>query len=223
MTPEQDAYYGRPECSNSDLSFLNKYWESFQINYDIEQVQNFGTLLDCMITEPARVNYFKLTCAGIQHTAEEFAQAEAMKRSFFQDEFCRMIAEKSDMQKVTVNHAFRINHLGFDFTLPFRMKADFNAKRLLKMIADLKSTNAATEKAFRASVRDFQYHRQAAVYMDMEEVDRFMILGVGKKAPYPIFKVPIVRGDELYTEGKELYQELGFKHFYLFESLKIAA
>lgn len=221
MTPDQDSYYGRPECSNSDLSMLNKYWQSFQISYDIDRVQNFGTLLDCMITEPGRVDYFRLTCAGIQHTQEEFMLAEAMKKSFFGDEFCRLLHANSDLQRITVSDHFEIEYMGFKFWLPFRMKADFNAVRLLKMIADLKTTAATSLKAFRKMVREFQYHRQAAVYMDLEGVDKFLLIGVSKIAPYSIFQVAIERGDELYTEGKELYSELAFKYHNLFHDLTL--
>jgi len=133
MTPDQDPYYGRPECSNSDLSSLNKYWQIFQITYDIEKAQNFGTLLDCMITEPARVDYFKFTCAGIQFGRADFELAEEMKKAFFRDEFCRVLYNNSDMQVVTVRERFKITYLGYTFYLPFRMKADFNAKRLISI------------------------------------------------------------------------------------------
>lgn len=221
MNPEQDPYYGRPECSNSDLSFLNKYWQSFQISYDVEKVQNFGTLLDCMITEPGRVNYFRLTCAGVQYTQAEFDLAEAMKRSFQADELCRILQQQSDLQKITVDDGFEIEYLGFRFRMPFRMKADFNAKRILRMIADLKSTAATSLKAFVEAIRAFQYHRQGALYMDMEGVDKFMLIGVGKTAPHPIFKVAMERGDALYCEGKALYEELAFRHFNLFHDLRI--
>lgn len=223
MTPEQDQYYGRPECSNSDLSLLNKYWQPFQISYDVQQVQNFGTLLDCMITEPFRVDYFNYTCAGQQHTAQEFLQAEAMRRSFFGHQFCKLLVEQSDLQKVTVVQFFVIEWLGFRFTIAVRMKADFNAMRLLGIIADLKSTNETTLAGFMRQIIAFEYHRQAAFYMDLEGCDKFVLIGVSKKAPHHIFMVTITRGDELYKAGKALYQELAFKHFYLFEGLQLVA
>lgn len=221
MTPDQDPYYGRSEVSNSDLSFLAKYWQGFQLIYDIQKAYRMGTLLDCMITEKERVNYTRLTCAGYSYTPEEFAVCEAMKKSFYRDDFCRFLAEHSDMQKVTADTAFQIEHLGFRFSLPFRMKADFDAGRALKMIADLKSTTATSEKAFRQVIEAFSYDRQAAVYMDLGKVNRFMLIGVSKIAPYTVFKVAIERGDPLYLSGRAKYEELAFRHYNLFGNLRI--
>lgn len=223
MSPEQDSYYSRSEVSNSDLSVLAKYWQAFQISFDIEKAYRFGTLIDCMLTEPHRVNYYKFTCAGWQYTQEEFALAEAMKVSFNRDEFCRLLLQHSDMQKVTVDPNFRFDYQGFKFTLPFRMKADFNAKRVLGQIADLKSTTATTEKEFRKVVEAFHYDRQGACYMDLDRVDQFLLIGVSKKAPHSVFKVPIFRGDPLYLSGRAKLDDLAFRHYTLFSPLNIAA
>ena len=38
----------------------------------------FGNLIDHMITEPEKVDYFKLTCAGEQMTEGDFKKAEEM-------------------------------------------------------------------------------------------------------------------------------------------------
>ena len=221
MTEDQDEYYGRPEASNSDLSMLAKYWQPFQISYDIEKAYRFGTLVDCMLTEPHRVDYYRFTCCDWQYTAEEFAQAEEMKKSFLRDELCRILVQQSDLQKVTVRPKFRIVYAGLIFYLPMRMKADFNAKRILKMLADLKTTTAKTTKEFIAMIKAFSYDRQAAVYMDMEDCDQFMLIGISKSPPYQVFKVAIRRGDDLYLSGKAKYEELGFLYYTLFYHLEI--
>lgn len=221
MNEDQDAYYGMAETSNSDFSMLAKYWQSFQLSYDIEAAFRFGTLLDCMLTEPFRVDYFRYTCAGVQYTPEEFALAEKMMQSFLRDQFCKLIMENSEPQKVTVNPHFPITYLGFTFHLPMRMKADFNARAKLGIIADLKTTKAKTEKEFRAMIEAFSYDRQAAVYMDLEGVDRFVIIGVSKIPPYPVFKVAILRGEELYNSGRAKYEELAYLHHNLFSFLRI--
>lgn len=219
MNPLADDYYGRPECSNSDLSTINKQRQTFQIIYDQKTVQNFGTLLDCMITDPRHVDYFKLTCAGVQHTRDEFALAEKMKKVFFADPFCAHLHKHSEMQRVTIREKFKIVWRGFTFWLPFRMKADFNAAKVLKMIADLKTTNAKTLKEFMQQIKAFGYHRQGAVYLDMEGLDKFLLIGISKHPPHPIFKVAIERGDELYMAGREAYEELAFRYFTLFDGL----
>lgn len=224
MMPEQDPYYSRPEISNSDLSVLAKYWQSFQISYDIDKALRFGTLFDCMNTEKNKVNYYKFTCAGWTYTKEEFILAENMKKSFDRNDYCRLLVERSDLQKVTVNPAMRFEYLGFKFTLAFRGKADLDATRILGTIADLKSTTATTEKEFRKMIEAFSYDRQAAAYMDLPQkpVNKFVIIGVSKVPPHPIFLVPIARGDALYTSGREKLDELAFRHYELFAHLRTA-
>lgn len=223
MNAEQDAYYGMDETSNSDFSTLAKYWQSFQLSYDIDAAFRFGTLLDCMLTEPQRIDYFQFTCAGLQYTREEFDLAERMRRSFMADEFCRMIMEQSVPQSVVVDPAFPITHLGFTFTLAMRAKLDFDASAKLGIIADLKTTKAKTEKEFRVMIEAFSYDRQAAVYMDLKKTDRFMLIGVSKIEPYRVFKVAIKRGEDLYNSGRAKYEELAYLHHNLFSFLNIAA
>jgi hypothetical protein len=226
MNADQDIYYGRPELSNSDLSYLAKYWMPFQISYDIDAAYRFGSLLDAMITEPFRVDYYRFTCAGVQYTPEEFALAEAMKQAFLRDEFCRMFMDNSEFQTVLINPAFQIEHLGFRFALPMRGKPDFDARKKMRMFGDLKSTNAKTQKEFEKMVAAFHYDRQAAVYLDLPLEDRpdmFMLLAVSKHKPHSIFKVAIKRGEPLYLSGRQKYEELGFKSYVLFDNLEIAA
>ena len=50
-----DAYFSRSEVSNSDLSWLSKYWMLDYKLFDIEQAYRFGTLVDAIITEPHKV------------------------------------------------------------------------------------------------------------------------------------------------------------------------
>jgi len=219
MSEAKDPYYNLPEVSNSDLSWLQKYWQAEDLVYDLERAYRFGTLIDCMITEPHKINFFKLTCAGEAYTKDEFAVAEQMKRSFYRDPFCRLLAEKSEFQKITVRRDFPISHEGFDFKLHVRCKWDLNAKRLLRISGDIKSTTATTEKQFLEACHHFNYFRQRAWYMDIDDVDRDMLIGISKVSPYRLFKIPIERGGELYAIGKQQYQQLAFKWFYLFSDI----
>lgn len=222
MKPEQDPYYSRPEVSNSDLSWLQKYWQPEEVIYDIEKAYRFGTLIDCMITETFKVDYFKYTCAGEQYTKDEFTKAEQMKQAFYRDKFCTILAQHSEYQKVSIRHGFPIEHDGFQFKLNVRCKWDLFAMPKLKISGDIKSTTATTQKQFEEACHHFQYLRQRAWYMDIEEVSNDMLIGLSK-VNCQVFKIPIVRGGDLYMEGKRQYQELAFKWWYLFEDLKLAA
>lgn len=204
--------------SNSDLSWLKKYWQREDVVVDLEKAYRFGTLIDCMITEPHKVNYFTLTCAGVKYTPDDFALAEEMKKAFWRDEFCATMARHSDYQKVSVIHGFPISHNGFSFTMNVRCKWDLYAMPKLQMSADIKSTACTSQKQFEEAVRHFDYDRQRAYYMDIENVNADMLIGISK-VNQKIFKVPVRRGGELYKSGRAKYEELAFKYWYLFEQL----
>lgn len=226
---EKDPYYSRGEVSNSDLSALAKYWMPGDLVYDIEIAYRFGTLVDAMITEQDKINYYKLTCAGEVYSRKEFDLAEGMAKSFWNDPLCALLAKNSEMQKVSTEPKFRIEYNGYVFYVSARCKWDLYAKHTLGITGDIKSTTATTEKQFIAACAHFQYFRQRAWYMDIENVEKDMLIGISK-VNKKVFKVPIVRGGEFYQIGKEQYQELAFKHWYLFgnidysmEQYKIAA
>lgn len=234
LSPSQDTtkdpYYFLPECSNSDLSWLRSFFEPEEVRHDKEKAYRFGTLLDCMLTEPAKINYFKLTCAGVQYTKEEFALAEEMKRSFWRDEYCKLIATASNFQKVTRIQNFRMKWDGVGFGLPFRIKWDLHAWDTINQGGDIKSTTATTQKEFIAACHYFCYFRQRAVYIDVEQqhrqdsgllnwqVNTDMLIGVSK-VNKRVFKVPMVRGDDYYREGHAQYTQLGFQYATLFGQL----
>lgn len=214
----KDAYFSREEVSNSDLGWLQKYWLPQSLVYDIEAAYRFGTLIDMMITEPHRVDYFRFICAGVQYTREEFALAEEMKAAFWKDKFCSLLASKSEMQVVTVVNDFRIEYEDYYFHIDARCKWDLNAMKTLKMTGDIKSTTATNEKQFLAACKHFFYFRQRAWYMDLGKSDKDMLIGISK-VNKKVFKIPIERGGELYNLGKEQYQELAWKWNYLFGDL----
>lgn len=218
----KDAYYSRPEVSNSDLTELKKYWLPQDIVYDIEAAYKFGTLIDNMITEPHKINYFNLTCDGEQYTKAEFDQAEEMKKAFYRDPFCQGIVKICKFQHVTIKKNFPINYQGIDFTLDMRCKWDLFSKNSIS--GDIKSTTATTLKQAVEAAHHFDYFRSRALYMDLEEKCSDIMIFISK-VNHKIFKVPTIKGGEFYNKGKEDYSELAFKWLYLFgdvDNLKIS-
>jgi len=199
-------YFARPEVSNSDLTSLKKYFLPTNVVIDLEKAYRFGSLLDAIITEPERVDFFKMTVDGVQYSRDEFEKAEQMKRAFQADPFCRNILENSVAQHVTIRHDFAIEYGGHRFFLNARAKWDFFGGRH-PIDADLKSTVCTTEKSFIETLDRFDYDRQGAWYMDLEGRDRFMFLGVSK-VNHKIFKFAIKRGDPVYQRGRAKYQEI---------------
>lgn len=217
----QTNYYDRSEVSNSDLTWLKNYFEPQEVQYDLERIFAFGSLIDAMITENHKVDYFKLTCEGYQHTAEEFEQAREMKKAFMRDAFCANMMKHCSFQHVTVKEDFQIEYDGFEFSLPARCKWDCFVKHF-DLSGDIKSTACTTQKQFEESIYFFEYDRSRAWYMDLEERSNDIVIGISKEN-FKVFKVPVKRGGAIYNSGKAKYQELAFMWKTLFGETKIAA
>lgn len=212
-----DPYFSRPEVSNSDLSALKTYWQPKGQVIDIEKAYRFGTLVDGLITEPAKVNVFNRTCENYLYTEAEMQIAGAMNNSFHRDPFCEGLFNQSNKQKVSIVPRFEITYGGrFKFHLAARGKWDLFVEAF-DMSGEIKSTACTTQKQFEESIFYFEYDRQAAWYMDLEGRSNHMIIGISKTYPYSIFKVPIKRGEDLFNRGQANYQEIAFKYWSLFE------
>lgn len=218
----QDPYFNRSEVSNSDLTALKKLLYGAR-DIDPTYAYAFGTLIDAMITEPHKVDYFKRTVQGQNYiySFEDFEKASLMKKSYNKDSFCKQITEAADFQSVSVQHGFPIEYNGFQFSLDVRCKWDLLVRHW-KMGADIKSTAAETQSQFEAACEYFDYYRSRAWYMDIEGTNKDMLIGISKKN-FKVFKIPINRGDKLYNKGKADYQDLAFKYWYLFDGIKLRA
>lgn len=207
----KDPYYSRSEVSNSDLSALKK--ELFGgIEFDPTKAYLFGTLIDCMITEPHKVNYSLLQCSGEQYEEEDFERASVMRRAFFKDPFLVELLKNSIPQSVMVNQNQKYSFDRLNFTMPSRCKWDFWTT--FGWGADLKSTTATTQKQFEDAVRHFDYDRQRAFYMNMAGSKQDMLIGISK-VNFKVFKVPIKYGDELHQSGVKKMSFLAYKYWQL--------
>jgi hypothetical protein len=218
-----DPYYSRTEVSNSDLSELKKYWLPENKFIDLEKAYADGTLIDCMITEPHKVDYFKYRVVDYpyQFSKEDFERSIEMKRAFYKDPFCASMVKQCSFQKISIENNFKIEHEGVEFTLPVRCKWDLFCEKF-DLGGDIKSTACTTQKQCEEAVHYFEYDRSRAFYMDIENRSNDILIFISK-VNFKIFKVPVKRGSELYNSGKAKYSELAFKYWYLFGDLKMAA
>lgn len=214
MTSTPDPYFGRSEVSNSDLTWLRNYNLPDEDQVFKEKAYKFGTLIDAIVTEPFKVDYFNFRVEELQYSEEDFEKAIEMKKAFYKDPLANHILKQSDMQKVMIKkRSFKYDEI--DFELPVRCKWDLWMDGL-GWGGDLKSTTATTQKQFEEAIRYFDYDRQRAWYMDIAGSDQDILIGVSK-VNFKVFKVPIRRGDELYETGFKKYNELAFKWWALFE------
>jgi PDDEXK-like domain of unknown function (DUF3799) len=209
-----DPYFGRNEVSNSDLSWLNSYWKLEMDEVVKQKAYKFGTLLDAIITEPFKVDFFKFQVDGVQYSEEDFDKVAQMKKAFMNDPFAKNILAQSDTQKVMIEKR-KFHFEDVDFELDTRCKWDLWMPSL-GWGGDLKSTTATTQKQFEEAVRFFDYDRQRAWYMNIANSNQDVLIGVSK-VNYQVFKVPIRRDDELFKSGFRKYNELAFKWWVLFE------
>lgn len=206
-------YYQRPEVSNSDLTELKNMLHPRMQYGDKEAAFRFGSLVDAIITEPARVNWYRLTVDDEQYTEEEFRHAEEMNKALrheaVRDTFLQKVLEGADTQRFMVNKGQAFEYGGFGFTLDTRCKWDWWLSAF-GFGGDLKTTFASSQKEFDEAVDFFDWDRSRAWYMDIAHSDRDFIYGISKRNN-KVFKKFIRRGDETYRRGREKYEELAFQ------------
>lgn len=209
-----------PAVSNSDLGWLQEYWMNKQQIVDLRSAYANGTLIDAMITEPHKVNYFTYRVSGEDYlyTREEFERAKEMKKAFYKDPFCSSFIKQCKFQHISYNPVFPITFEGFNFTLPAKCKWDL-FRTDIDLSGDIKSTVATTQKQCEEAFRYFNYDRSRAWYMDLEKRSNDIVIFISK-VNYKVFKIPIKRNSEIYNDGLKKYQEISFKHYYLFGDLK---
>ena len=210
MVLNGDTYYKYPAVSNSDLSALKKLLYGGD-NFDPTEAYKFGTLIDCMLTEPGKVNFFNYTCAGEQYTPEQFEQARQMKRAFFKDDLARRMLENAETQKIFHKHV-SINE-GIKYGFDMKCKFDIWMPSLF-WGGDIKSTTATSQKQFEAAARHFDYDRQRFVYMTLAGSNQDILIAISK-VNFKVFKIPIKRGDEFFQSGQDKYRELAFQYWNL--------
>lgn len=215
MNRNPDSYYNRPEASNSDLTELKNILHPRMQFGDKEAAFHFGNLVDAIITEPARVNYYRFTVDDVLYTEDEFRHAQEMHKALRmearRDYFLAQVLAEAETQRFMVNDAQQFEYGGFPFTLATRCKWDWWLNRAL-FGGDLKTTFAASQAEFDEAVDFFDWDRSRAWYMDIAHSDRDFIYAISKKN-CNIFKKFIVRGDKIYTRGREKYEELAFQYW----------
>ncbi len=219
----RDPYFSRSEVSHSDLCALEEMLYPRRDVGDKQKAFAFGTLLDAMITEPHKVDYYNRSVDGqysdYPFTKADFELASAMKRSCMKDDFAKMLIENADFQSVSTSYDFPIEYGGFEFQLSTGVRCKWDLLvRHWKIGGDIKSTTCETQKQFEDACDHFRYYRSRAWYMDIEGTDKDMIIGISKKN-LKVFKVAINRGDKLYNHGKAQYQDIAFKYWLYVDGL----
>ncbi len=216
--PNPDAYYSRPEVSNSDLTALKNLLHPIPMPAGAREAAfRFGSLFDAIVTEPHRVNYYRLTVDDEPYTDDEFRHAKEMYRSLRltarRDPFLAKVLSEAETQKFMVNQSQQFEYGGFPFTLPTRCKWDWWLP-VCHFGGDLKTCAASSQKEFEDAIDFFDWDRSRAWYMDIARSDCDFIYAVSKRN-CQVFTTRIRRDDPTYLRGRDKYLELAFQYWCL--------
>ena len=182
---------------------------------DREAAFRFGSLVDALVTEPYKVNYYNFTIDDEQYAEDEFRHAQemckALRMESTKDAFLKKVLDVAETQRFMVNKSQEFTYCNFPFRLDTRCKWDW---WLGFFGGDLKTTFASTQQQFEDAVDFFDWDRSRAWYMDIANSDRDFIYAISKKN-CKVFKKFITRGDKVYQRGREKYEELAFQYWCL--------
>lgn len=212
------TYYEQTRfISNSNLSELRRVM-NLQEPGIAGSFLGFGNLVDARFTEPHRVSEFAIT-------DDELTLAERMYEAGIADSTLALYMQRAQKQHEVYKLRHPVEWEGDRVYIPARCKFDFRDKPL-RSGADLKTTACTSQKAFTESIYHFSYDRAAAWYMDLDGLDTFMIIGIGKKPKrhsnhHPVFKFAIRRGDPVHVAGQYKYNFLAYQYYHLIYNLNL--
>ena len=191
-------YYQHPAISNSMLSNYEKQLFNLPSWGNRNFANAFGQLVHCLILEK------DCDCVDVSMLSiNELETAKFVAINAITHPFIKWLRQWTSKEK-------EIYWSEQNTGLPCKSKIDSLFK---KTVIDLKTTTAKTEKAFRKSIIDFNYHRQGAFYVDSVKAHRFIIVGLQKQAPFAIWKIEISKAE--LQDGRKKYLQLlkhGFKN-----------
>ncbi|TYZ12624.1 hypothetical protein FY528_04825 [Hymenobacter lutimineralis] len=77
-----------------------------------------------------------------------------------------------------------------------------------RVLVDFKTTSCRDYAQFVGTIEQYDYDRQAAFYSDVLQADRFLFIGVQKKAPHDIWLVELSADNHSMEQGRKKYCRL---------------
>jgi hypothetical protein len=188
---QQEDYYQINRISNSYLSTLKKQINQVPDKRNTEAMR-FGSGLHCMLLEPHKFDHR-------DYTGRERLQMLDMVKAIKEYVEPEYLAGEKELE---IYYSFH--------NVPCKLKADIVNDN---MIVDIKTTGTSNPQDFLKSAIEYDYIRQGAWYLDCPyivdaDINKFVIIGVSKIKPYPVFIFELDRFDPLIEAGREEYMFL---------------
>ena len=220
---DHDSYYIDTEyVTNSMLNNLTgkspEYFKHIMENpQPASAAMRFGSALHMQVLQPKEYNkhyvvmpkFDKRTKQGKENfeaftnkhmfktvlSQEDHDTIQEITSKLFQDSDAVQLLSNGEKEHIVVwhNEEYDVNCKG--------MLDVFDKER--NIIVDLKTTKDTSYFGFANAIKRYNYHKQAAFYMDAVKANEYYIVAVEKTKPYSISIVQL--GDDLIDRGRELY------------------
>jgi hypothetical protein len=191
----QEQHRALPHVSNTDLSEL-KAQVLGQLRRPNPQALAFGSHFHAATLDPS--TYVRTQEKG------PWQQLEQLARRVRRHRYCRDL-----LYRGTAEITHRATHTATGIQVKIRpdLLVVSPAGRRTTLI-DFKTTSCQDYAHFLASTEQYDYDRQAAFYLDALNADRFLIIGVQKKAPHEVWLFDATATAGFIEQGRKKYTAL---------------
>ena len=195
----QEQHRTLPHDANTDLSEL-KAQVLGQLRRPNPQARAFGSHFHSATLEPA--TYARTEEKGPWPLLEQRARRVRRHR------YCRDLLYRGTPE---FTHTATHTATGVQVKIRPDLLVISPAGRRTTLI-DFKTTSCQDLPHFLASVEQYDYDRQAALYLDALSADRFLIVGVQKKAPHAVWVFDATTAPGFIEQGRKKYTALLRRH-----------
>ncbi|UYZ58043.1 PD-(D/E)XK nuclease-like domain-containing protein [Hymenobacter latericus] len=195
----QEQHRALPHVSNTDLSEL-KARVLGQLRNPNPQALAYGSAFHAATLEPRTYARTADKCP--------WQELEQLARHVRHQRYCRDLLYRGTAELThTAVHAE--TGVGVKVRPDLLIVSPAGRRRTL---IDFKTTSCRSREQFLATVEQYDYDRQAALYLDALQADRFLIIGVQKKAPHEVWVFDTSADAGLLTQGRKKYTALLRRH-----------
>ncbi len=195
----QAQHRALPHVSNTDLSEL-KAQVLGQLRQPNPQALAFGAHFHAATLEPATYARTEEKCP--------WPQLEQLARQVRRHRYCRDLLYRGTAE---LTHTATHTATGVHVKIRPDLLVVSPAGRRTTLI-DFKTTSCPDFPRFLASAGQYDYDRQAAFYLDALNADRFLIIGVQKKAPHEVWVFNATTAAGFIAQGRKKYAALLRRH-----------